>query len=40
MKDEEHRLIIQAKEGDVEAFAQLVAPYEGWVCWVGRGRTE
>ena len=25
MKDEEHRLIIQAKEGNVEAFAQLVA---------------
>jgi RNA polymerase sigma-70 factor, ECF subfamily len=31
MKDEEHRLIIQAKEGNVEAFAQLVAAYEGWV---------
>lgn len=31
MEDGEHRLIVQAKEGDVEAFAQLVAAYEGWV---------
>jgi RNA polymerase sigma-70 factor (ECF subfamily) len=31
MANGEHGLIMQAKEGDMEAFEQLVAAYEGWV---------
>lgn len=40
MEDEEHRLIIQAKEGNVEAFEQLVAAYEGWVYRLALIRTD
>ena len=40
MEDEEHRLIIQAKEGNVEAFEQLVAAYEGWVYRLVLIRTD
>ena len=40
MEDEEHRLIIQAKEGNVGAFEQLVAAYEGWVYRLVLIRTD
>ena len=40
MEDEEHRLIIKAKEGNVEAFEQLMAAYEGWVYRLALIRTD
>jgi RNA polymerase sigma-70 factor (ECF subfamily) len=40
MDNAEHRLIVRAKQGDVEAFEELVAAYEGRVYRLARKLTD